>query len=96
MYFIALYNLQSIGVSKSSQKSVALVQLQMPVNTAGSVGALIAVWYSLLLKNMFDAGTFLVYQQTTCMLVLFRSTQKSTESQWSNSEPCKDGWWSSQ
>ena len=60
MYFIAVYNLQSIGVSKSPQKSVTLVQ--MPVNTGGSVGALIAVWYSLPLKNMLEARTFLVYQ----------------------------------
>ena len=58
MYFIAVYNLQSVGVSKSLQKPVTLVQLQVSVNIAGSVGALIAVWYSLLLKNMLEARTF--------------------------------------
>ena len=79
MYFIAMYNLHSIGVSKSSQKSVTLVQLQMPVNTAGSVGALIAVWYSLLLKNMLEARTFLcINEPHVCLYYLGapKSSQK--------------------
>lgn len=44
-----MHSLQFIGGSKPSQKPVSLVQMQRPVNTGGSVGALIAVWYSLFL-----------------------------------------------
>ena len=44
-----MHNLQFTGGSKPSQKPVSLVQMQKPVNTGSSVGALIAVWYSLFL-----------------------------------------------
>ena len=44
-----MHCLQFIGGSKPSQKPVSLVQMHRPVNTGGSVGALIAVWYSLFL-----------------------------------------------